>query len=218
MFTLIKREIEDHIAYFIGAVILSGILIALSTLLAFHNYDSPNAPVLSIGLWIPAIIVLMIGLPGMGVSQMYTDRNRRISAFLSTLPVTRSRILAARIITGILAILTFLVPLTITAMILLRIFAPAGSIYSIYFSIYSSFIFDIFWAVFLMSFACYCLGLQTGWTSSRITPTLGGMALTFVLVPLIFVKGFGLHIVVILLLFIIASLTRTWHRFTSTSL
>ncbi len=211
MFTLIKREIEDHIAYFIGAGIISGLLIVLSTLLAFHNYDSPNAPVLSIGLWIPVIIVLIIGLAGMGVSQMYTDRNRRISAFLCGLPVTRGQILAARIVTGILAILTFLVPLTITAVVLLSFFTfPVP--------IYSGFIFDIFIVTFLMGFACYCIGLQTGWTSSKVTPTLGGAALAFVLVPLIVVKGFGLHIVVILLLFITASLVRTWHRFMSTSL
>ncbi len=216
MFTLIKREIEDHIAYFIGAGILSGILIILS-ILAISAQEA-SEPIVFVGLWISAIIVLMIGLPGMGVSQMYTDRTRRISAFLCGLPVTRGQILTARIITGILAILTFLVPLTITAMVLWRLFAPAGQIYSVYSSVYSGFIFDIFITVFLMSFACYCLGLQTGWTSSRITPTLGGVALTFVLIPLILVKGFGLHIAVFLLLFIAASLVRTWHRFTSTSL
>jgi hypothetical protein len=212
MFTLIKREIEDHIAYFIGAAILSGILIVLS-ILAISAQEA-SEPAVFIGFCIPAIIMLVIGLPGMGVSQMYTDRNRRISAFLCGLPVTRGQILAARIITGILAILTFLVPLTITAVILLHLFAPTVSTYSLY----SGFIFDIFITVFLMSFACYCLGLQTGWTSSRITPTLGGVALSFVLAPLIVIKGFGLHIAVFLVLFIIASLIRTWHRFTSTSL
>jgi hypothetical protein len=212
MFTLIKREIEDHIAYFIGAAILSGILIILS-ILAISAQEA-SEPAVFVGFYIPVIIVLMIGLPGMGVSQMYTDRNRRVSAFLCGLPVTRGQILAAKIATGILAILTFFVPLTITAVILMRLFAPPVLIYSVY----SGFISDIFMAVFLMSFACYCLGLQTGWTSSRITPTLGGVALTFVLIPLILVKGFGLHIVVFLVLFIIASLVRTWHRFTSTSL
>jgi len=212
MFTLIKREIEDHIAYFIGAAILSGILIVLS-ILAIHVHED-SEPIAFVGLLIPAIIVLIIGLPAMGVSQMYTDKNRRISAFLCGLPVTRGQILAAKIITGILAILTFLVPLTITAVVLLRLFAPLAPIYSGY----SGLIFDIFIATFLMSFACYCLGLQTGWTSSKITPTLGGVALAFVLVPLILVKGFGLHIAVLLVLFIIASLVRTWHRFMSTSL
>ncbi|MHC4544901.1 MAG: hypothetical protein ACYTDW_04880 [Planctomycetota bacterium] len=212
MFTLIKREIEDHIAYFIGAAILSGILIILS-ILAISAQEA-SEPVVFVGLWAPANIVLIIGLAGMGVSQMYTDRNRRISAFLCGLPVTRGQILAARIITGILAILTFLVPLTITAVVLLRLFAPPVPLHSGY----SGLIFDIFIVIFLMGFACYCLGLQTGWTSSKVTPTLGGVALAFVLVPLFVVKGFGLHIVVILLLFIIASLVRTWHRFMSTSL
>ena len=213
MFTLIKREIEDHLVYFIGAGILSGILIVFSTLIVFH-YNNNEPPVFVTVLWIPVIIVLIIGLAGMGVSQMYMDRTRRISAFLSALPVTRGRILAAKIVAGILAILTLLVPLTITAMVLLNLFSPPLPIYSVY----SGFIFDIFIATFLMSFACYCLGLQTGWTSSKITPTLGGVALSFVLVPLILIKGFGVHIVVILLLFIIASLVRTRHRFMSTSL
>jgi len=216
MFTLIKREIEDHIGYFIGAGFLSGILIIVS-IFAISAQEASVA-VVFVGFYIPVIIMLMIGLPGMGVSQMYTDRTRRISVFLCGLSVTRGQILTVRIITGILAILTFLVPLTITAMVLLRIFMPAGRIYSLYSSVASGFIFDIFITAFLMSFACYCLGLQTGWTSSRITPTLGGVALAFVLVPLIIVKGFGLHIVVILVLFIAASLVRTWHRFMSTSL
>ncbi|MHC4642324.1 MAG: hypothetical protein ACYS32_11820 [Planctomycetota bacterium] len=216
MFTLIKREIEDHIAYFIGAGILSGILIILS--IVAISASEASEPIILVGLWIPLIIVLMIGLPGMGVSQMYTDRNRKISAFLCGLPVTRSQILTARIITGILAILTFLVPLAITAMVLWHLFAPAGPIYSVYSSVFSGYIFDIFITAFLMSFACYCLGLQASWTSSRITPTLGGVALVFVLVPLIVIKGFGLHIAVFLVLFIMASLVRTWHRFTSTSL
>ncbi len=212
MFTLIKREIEDHIAYFLGAGILSGILIVLSILAVSANEASE--PIVFVALWVPVIIVLILGSPAMGVTQMYMDKSRRISAFLSTLPVTRGQILAARIVTGILAILTFLVPLTITAVVLLRLFAPPVPIHSGY----SEFIFDIFVVTFLMSFACYCIGLQTGWTSSRVTPTLGGMALTSLLVPLILVKGFGLHIVVILLLFIIASLACTRHRFMSTSL
>ena len=217
MFTLIKREIEDHIVYFMGAAVISGILAVLSIFIVFEDtLVASGAFVLPsmTGPIVVAAIVVMVGLCGMGVSQMYTDRSRRISAFLSTLPVTRGQILAARIIVGILAILTLLLPLVVTAVVLTGLFSPPVPIYSGY----SEFIFDIFVVTFLMSFACYCIGLQTGWTSSRVTPTLGGMALTSLLVPLILVKGFGLHVVVILLLFIIASLVRTWHRFMSTSL
>ena len=209
MFSLIKREIEDHIAYFIGAIILSGILIALLTSAIY--YDEPGERPVFVGLSIPAIVVLIIGFASMGVSQMYTDRNRKVSTFLSGQPVTRGQILIARIITGILAILIVLLPLTITGTILWRIFAPP-------IPIFPGLIFDLSVTVFLMGFACYCLGLQTGWTSSRITPTLGGLVLTCIFVPLVIVKGFGPHIKVILVLFIVASLIRTWQKFRSTAI
>jgi hypothetical protein len=210
MFTLIKREIEDHIAYFLGAAVLSSILIVL-LISAAYNYNPEEPPVYPIGLSIPVIVILMIGFPAMGATQMYTDRARKVSAFLSALPVTRGRILIARIITGILAILMVLAPLTITATVLWPLLMPPVPIYP-------GLIFDMFVTVFLMVFACYCLGLLTGWASSKITPTLAGLALTFVLIPLIAVKGFGLHTTVILVLFIIASLIRTWQKFMSTAL
>ncbi len=210
MFTLIKREIEDHIAYFLGAAILSFTLVLLSVWAAYNYKNEP--PVYSVGLSIPIIMILVIGFPAMGVSQMSTDRNRKISAFLSALPVTRSRILVARIITGILAILIALIPLVITAMVLWHLFVPPMPIVN------PCPIFDIFITALLIAFACYCFGLLTGWTLSKVTPTLAGLGLIFVLIPLIAVKGFGLHTTVILVLFIIASLIRTWQKFMSTPL
>jgi hypothetical protein len=209
MFTLIKREIEDHLAYFIGAIILSAVLTALLASALF--YDEPTDRPVFVGLSIPAIVVLTIGFASMGVSQMYTDRNRKISTFLTGLPVTRCRIFTARIVTGILAILIVLVPMIITGTILWRLFTPP-------IPIYLGLIFDLSVTVFLMGFACYCLGLQTGWTSSRITPTLGGLVLTCIIVPLFIVKGFGPYIKVILVLFIVASLIRIWQKFKTTAL
>jgi len=199
MFALIKREIRDHIVYFIGAAAFAAIFILISI------------SVITVGVGVPTIAIVIIGFCAMGASQMYLDRTRKISAFLSTLAVSRNRILIARIITGILVILTLLVPLTITAVTLLRLYVPPVLIYP-------GMVFEIFVAVFLMAFACYCIGLQTGWTSGKITPTLGGIALTCIFVLLILIKGFGLHIVVILVLFIVASLIRTWHTFMTTSL
>ncbi|MCH7559491.1 MAG: hypothetical protein IIB56_18845 [Planctomycetes bacterium] len=210
MFALIKREIQDHIVYFIGAAAFAAIFILISISL-IHNYNSRNPPVFSIGFGIPAVTLVILGFCAMGAAQMHTDRNRKISAFLSTLAVSRSRILLARIITGILAILTLFVPLTITAVVLLRLYVHPVLMYP-------GIVFEIFTAEFLMAFACYCLGLLTGWNSGKITPILGGIALTCILLPLIIVKGFDLHIVVILVLFIVASLIRTWHTFMSTSL
>ncbi len=218
MFTLIRREIRDHIVYFIGAAVLSAIfiIITLSIISQYESsqrrdYDSVDSEMFSVGIGVPIIAIVIIGFCGLGASQMYLDRTRKISAFLSTLAVSRSRILVARIITGILVILTLLVPVAVTTVTCLRIYVPPVLIYP-------GMVLEIFTTIFLMAFACYCIGLQTGWTSGKITPTLGGIALTCIFIPLILVKGFGLHIVVILVLFIIASLIRTWHTFMTTSL
>jgi len=210
MFALIKREIEDSVVYFLGAVVLSAILISVLISIGYHHTPA-GSPAVAIGVLLPVIIMGMLGPCAMGAAQMYTDKTRKISSFLSTLVVTRAQILIARIITGILSILTVLVPLIVTAVILLRIFAPPVPGYGVM-------VFEISITIFLMGFACYCIGLQTGWNSNKIIPTMGGLVLTCTLVPLVLVKGFGLHIIVILSLLIIASLTRTWQKFMSTSL
>ncbi len=210
MFALIKREIQDHIVYFIGAAVFSVVLIIISFSL-ISRYDPRKPPVFSIGLGVPAATIVIFGICAMGATQMYLDRTRKISALLSTLAISRNQILLARIITGILAILILFVPLTIAAGILVRLFSPPVPMFP-------GMVFEISVVVFLMAFACYCIGLQTGWNSSPVTPSLGALFLTCILVPLILIKGFGVHIVVILVLFIVASLIRTWHTFMTTSL
>lgn len=218
MFTLIKREILDHIVYFMGAAIFSVIfiLLSISVISQFESfqrrgYNPGDTEVFRVTIGVPIIAIFVIGICGLGVTQMYLDRNRKISAFLSTLAVSRGRILLAKIITGILVILTLLLPVAVAAEVLLRLFVPPVLIYP-------GIVFEVFITVFLMAFACYCVGLQTGWTSGKVTPTLGGIILACIFVPLILIKGFGLQIVVILMLFIIASLIRIWHTFMTTSL
>ena len=213
MLTLIKREIQDHNVYILGAVILTAILICLTVFAAYnivYQYDHEDA-VTYIGLSLPVIVMLMIGFSGMGISQMYTDRARKTSAFLSTLPVSRSQILLARIVTGILAILIVVLPFVITSMVMTYLLAPP-------IPVFSSMIFDIFTVIFLLGFACYCLGLMNGWTAGKIAPTLGCLGLTFILTSLIIVKGFGPCTKGILILIIVACLIRTWQKFITTSL
>ena len=210
MFALVKREIRDHVIYIIVAAALSAILIIALITIAYHEGPQtakwiPEEPI------IPFFALTMLGFCAMGVSQMYMDRTRRISAFVSTLSVTRTHILLARIITGTLTILVLFVPLIVTLVILLRIFSPS-------IPMYAGILFDISTTALLMTFACYCLGLLTGWSPNKVTPTLGALLLTCVLVPLVIIKGFGWEIAVILFIFISASLIRTWQAFTSQSL
>jgi len=210
MFALIRREIRDHIAFFIGAVILSGILVGVS-ISVLYEFDRIGRMVSRLQAMISVVTIIIIGFFAMGAIQMYTDRTRRISAFVLTLPVGRGRILLARTAAGTLAILALLVPLAIATMILLRLFTPP-------IPVYSRMLLEVFAGTFLAAFACYCIGLQAGWNSNRLGPSLGGLGLTCVLVSIILLKGYGLHVTVILVLFIAASLVRTWHTFTSTPL
>jgi ABC-type transport system involved in multi-copper enzyme maturation permease subunit len=217
MFTLIKREIQDNIVCFIAAAGLSAILIGISISLIYEDPPRTDIAVWGISIGGGAVFVIILGICSMGATQMGSDRTRKTSTFLAALAVSRNRILLARIITGILAILTLLVPLAITAVILSRRFAPS-------IPVYAGAVSEIFAATFLMGLACYCIGLLTCWTSSKITSALGAMGaigatvLPFVLVPLVLVKGFGSHAIIILILFIGASFIRTWQKFMSTSL
>ena len=210
MITLIKREIQDHALFFIGSVILSAVLIGLSiTTLEGHRwiemvaFDSPAGAL--------ALLIIVFGFFAMGAIQMDMDRIRKISAFISILSVSRNRILLAKIIAGLLAILIALVPLAVTVTILLRINAPP-------IPLFYTMVFEIFSGTFLITLACYFIGLQAGWNSGRLTPVIGGVILNCILVTLIVIKGFTLEIMVILSLFIIASLIRTWNLFMSTPL
>jgi ABC-type transport system involved in multi-copper enzyme maturation permease subunit len=223
MFALIRREIEDNVAFFIAAAVFSTILVAGIATFAYdakgskdtHAYtyeaDVGGGGALFSALSFVVIVPVVVGFPAMGASQMYTDRTRKISTFLSTLPVTRARILIARIITGTLAILILLVPLTITASILVRVFPPPYPIYPHYVS-------EVSVAVFLTGFACYCIGLQLGWSPNKAIPILGTLGATAVIIPIIVIKGFGAQTIIIMLLLIAASLTRTWQKFASTPL
>lgn len=210
MLTLIKREIQDHIIYFLGAVILTTILIVITVSIVVYS-TAHGDYIAYVGLSLPISIILMIGFSGMGVSQMYTDRTRKISAFLTALPVSRNQILLARIVTGILAILTVVLPLVTTSLVMGYIFAPP-------IPVISDMIFNIFAVIFVLGLACYFLGLMTGWTASKIAPTLGCLGLTFILTSLIIVKGLGPSTKGILILIIAACLIRTWQKFNSTSL
>ena len=207
MWTLLKREIQDNAVYFLAAALLTTILVITALSIA-HNIDDNDVSAPALALLMPTSVIVILGFVAMGVSQMRVDRNTKISFFLTTLPITRNQILIARIITAILAILVLLIPLAITAIFIMKIDPLSDPVYPGYVS-------EIFIAVFLTGFACYCIGLQLGWSSSWAGPVVGGIAFTLIIGSMIFIKGFGHELWIILLLFITASLTRTWQKFTS---
>ena len=101
MFALIKREIRDHLIFFFLAFILSGILVGFA-ISVLYEYRYLGRVVEQMSAWIVTVSIVILGFFAMGSVQMYVDRTRKISAFISTLPVSRSRILLAKLIAGIL--------------------------------------------------------------------------------------------------------------------
>jgi len=208
MYTLIKREIEDHILYFLGALILSLLFTASIAAKGFGGEPAEGLGIILATIGI-TLACTTIGICALGMSQMHTDKNRRISAFLSTLPVSRNQILAARVITGLLALLVLLAAPAISVEILLSTLRQEQAVYK-YFTV------EIFSALYLLGLGVYCTGLMCGFSSSKIVPTLGSLVLSIVLMTIILIKGPGVEASIILLIYVSASLVYTWRKFNTT--
>lgn len=210
MLTLIRRELHDNIVYTLGSCAIGAMAIGAMIYMSIYGTDvakSAPAIIYPILLLLPAFLLFSI----LGAAQMYGDRAHRISPLLSTLAVTRHRILAARILAGILTILLTTVPVLATATIVLRLFLPP-------FEFYRRMVIEISVTAVLLGTACYSLGLLVGWTTSRTWLIVGTSLLLTVSTSLIVIKGFGPGAMLFLVVFIAAVLVRTWHKFTSASL
>jgi hypothetical protein len=206
MLNLIAREIRDNIVSVALPCLVSALGITLAIIFTLSRVRGGILP--------PTIMVtpiLLLAFCGLGASQAYGDRANRISSLLATLGVTRNRIFAARVLAGLLTVLVSLVPLAVTTILLLWMFAPP-------LEFYGRMVVAISLTVLLVAVACYCAGLLVGWTTSKAWLLAGSVLLLLSLVSLIVIKGFGLDAMAILLLFIGATIWYAWHTFTSASL
>ncbi len=196
---LIKRQIVDDAPFFVSALVASGIIVLILGFLAFIY---PRDLLLQ-------MIVLLISLPALigicffslGVAQTHIDRKNGISAFLSVLPVQRSQIFLMRFITGIL--------ITLTVLSLLALAITGGILSGLLLwpeSLLPDGLYYLFIGMFLTGFACYCFGLYVGCKAQTFTGAMCVLPLVVILVSLIVIKGFGWPLIVIALLFIVASL------------
>ncbi|MEN6576371.1 MAG: hypothetical protein ABFD90_08510 [Phycisphaerales bacterium] len=206
MLKLIAREICDHIAYFGACCVLSAIIVA--TLICMIVYEIVGTGVL-IACMVAGLLFLGFGI--LGVGQMCGDRVNRVSTFLSTQAVTRNRILIARILAGVVTIVSTLVPALVLAIILLKLKKPP-------LEFYSQMVWDISAVLLLGGVACHSLGLLVGWTGSKARLIAGFPCLMLLLPSLVAVKGFGPSTAVLLTLLIMVVWGWIWHTFTSASL
>lgn len=205
MFTLIRREIEDHVVNFLLAVVISATMVAILVYFAFNEFDGVSGILISLG------ILALISCCAMGITQVYTDRANKISPFLATLAVTRGQILTARCIVGVLAILTLLLPTMVATVVLLSKFLPP-------IVFYWRAIVEVFTTAFLGALTCYCLGLLIGLTTRKLLLVGGCLAVPPAVIVLVLAKGFGTQAMVILGLLILASVARVATKFFSTPL
>jgi ABC-type transport system involved in multi-copper enzyme maturation permease subunit len=206
MLRLIVREIQDNSVYFGACCVLGAITISVLVCMIVYGITSGG---IHIAWTMVGFLFLTFGV--LGAAQMYGDRANRVSTLLSTQAVTRNRILAARVLTGVATVLITLVPVFVASVVLLRLkMLPL--------EFYSRMVWDISIILALTGFACHGVGLLIGWTSSKATLIVGFLCLLMLLASLVVVKGFGLSAVALLVLLILAVWGKIWHTFTSASL
>jgi hypothetical protein len=206
MWTLIGRELRDHASHIALAGFVSAFTIAIAAVVAAWGMTEAWQ-----GIAAAMMPLLFATFCTLGTSQMYSDRANRISALLATSAVTRNGILAARVLSGALVILATLVLILITILVILWMI---GSPLSLRWGP----IVEVFTTAVLASFACYCAGLLSGWTTSKVIPILGTFLGVLLLLLLVVVKGLGIPAILLLLLFSATCLLNVWHRYTSVSL
>jgi len=213
MLTLIKREIQDHLVFFILTALFELGLITKLIYEATANHTAWSAIGIPSIMWEAFLIFPIFFLPifatALGAAQMYSDKNKKISAFLSTLATTRRQILSARIITGLLWLLIILGPAAITNAVLLNIF-PRVALPAL------GLLINKFTIIFLCLSACYAFGLQIGWSEKKLLPALGVIFVTAILISLIAIKGFHFQTMLILAIFAGSAMIRTWQKFMTT--
>ena len=208
MLTLIKRELIDNIAILLLAAFVPAIIIIIVVKEVLTGLAQPpiGIPVIMAKvLWSYLFCGAVVATTG-GAAQMHDDNQRKVSTFLSALATTRGRILIARIVVGVMLILIMFVPLVVADVILLRVFARLAPLDT-------DFLVRSFASILATFVCCYAIGLQSGWRSSKLMALLFSLALSAALILVVTIKGFGTESIVILVLFALASLIRTWTRF-----
>ncbi|MEJ5258886.1 MAG: hypothetical protein WHS88_01720 [Anaerohalosphaeraceae bacterium] len=208
MWTLIRREIEDMWVFYLVFLLLWGGAVLLLVSAAFRGTE--EALRLKGGVVYPYPF-LCVGLAVLGVSQMYFDRMRRLSAFLLGRGAVRRQVFAARVAAGLIPNLFFTAGLGTVSMILFRDFAFFNEAFRD--DLISSLI-----SGFLAGTACYGIGLAAGWMSSRVFPTLGTLGLVIILLSLLSIKGFDVQVQILFLTATVSAVLLGWEIYRTSSL
>ena len=164
---LIKRQIVDDAVYFVAAV--TGLCILILTILVLVFLYSPRdmSPLERITYLFHVPFLLALGFCTLGIAQSHGDRLAGRLTWLSAQPVYRWQVVLARVISGLLLLTSAFGLMVLIASIYVRLM-PAD-VYS------RRLLTEVFVSVFLMSLACYGLGLRVARSTSSVTRALASL-------------------------------------------
>jgi len=221
MLALLKQEVEEILIFSILPILFIVILMGVvgyglpwdgTNQMQYHAvdvYGVQRLPGYLIEGWGCLFLLFPIISAGLGISQMRNDLTKKISVFLSTHATTRDQILTARVLIG----LGFLLLLVLSVLILYLIWFYYSGLQVVPGVV--GFFVRMFAGVWLLSFACYALGLVTAVHSSRLIAYTASMVLTAVLILLVFIKGFGIEAFLLLAAVAAVSLLRLWQKYST---
>lgn len=207
MLALIIREIEDSPVYLLVTSVMAGAMIIF--LFSYTKYSGWHGDQIISTSVIFSILSCLI-FTAFGVSQMYSDKAKGISTFLVTHAVGRSHVFTARLIVGFLIHLLYYGAVTIAILIVIhRKESPTVA--------FQKLIVNNAIDVFLLSFACYSLGLSVSFTSNKIKRLLA-LVLIVLFLSLIIIKGLGIQGTILTSVIILASLVRGWSNYKNSAI
>jgi hypothetical protein len=205
LLVLIKRQVIDNAIYFALALVVCAVLIIAVTILALTE-DRTHLSLYALALMVVVPVFFCAGSYTLGLLQTHGDRNSGVAAVLALLPAAQGRVFLARLVVGVLVILTALGPLAIVGAVLWKFLGPPAWLLH-------GWLAETFAGMALTAFGCYCLGLGAGQSSETITRGLRALPLTFVLLLLIVIKGFGWPLLVVLVPYLGVSLLLRYRPF-----
>jgi hypothetical protein len=188
--------------YFLAAIFFSAVLV-VAILSITLSEDITYLSLYTVILILITPILFGIGSYILGVIQTISDKTNGITAVLTVLPVIRGRIFLARLIIGILIIMTLLGPLAVIGAILWELLGPPDWLFH-------NWLADTFMGLSLASLVCYCLGLVAARRAETFTSALRALPLVPILMLLIVIKGFGWPLLAVLLPLLAVLLLRCW--------
>jgi len=204
LFTLIKRQIIDSTRYFAFAGLTAVVLIIAITVVALTD-DLNNLSSYTSILFVMAPLLVGMGSCALGLTQAWTDRSSGITEVLLVLPVRHGQIILAQTVTGICVIMTVMCPLAALGALLWKLSGPPEWLFH-------GWLADSFIGLSLTALACYLFGLHAGHKAETSISALYSLALAPILLLLVFIRGFGTPLLVVLVPLIAVLLLRFCKR------